>query len=276
MKKIKNMWLSAVFALLAIALATTQGMAGSMMSSDTLFATGRTGADTELLVGTVNPLSVASVGTNTGQLSGLAFGSDGTLYASSGSNNGVNRLLTVDTGTGIATDVGPFINGARTMLDLTFGNGTLYGSDRISLFAINTGTGEATAVGGFVNGSNDIESIAYDSTTNTLYGVHRNDNNLYSISTLTGEATSLGIITGLSGRASGLGVDSEGHLYASIGGGSGEIFSIDTTTFAATLVGDAHGGSVSDIAFLPIPEPTSLALVLLGLTGCSRIRRKKK
>jgi len=278
--------------LLVLVLTATQNV---IANTDTLFVMGRISGspDTTLFSGTIAPFSVTPVGTDAGRFSGIDFEpGTGTLFASSG-NGGTNAksLFTVDTETGAATLVGPFgIDPADPPIaDLAFGtDGTLYGTGFTDLYEINTETGTATSVGSFVPGffsfPDGIEALAVDPTTGILYGMEWRDAGLYTIDTSSGAATLIGTFTDIGtdplSTPVGMGIDSTGNFFVSTGGGigngiGGDIYSLDIDTFTSTLVGKAFDGSVTDIAFL-VPEPTGIALALLGLTlSCSRVRRKK-
>ncbi len=273
--------------LLVLVLTATQNV---VANTDTLFVMGRipNSSDTTLLSGTIAPFSVTPVGTDAGRFSGIDFEpGTGTFFASSGDGGpNAKSLFTIDTGTGAATLVGPFGIGPSDppIADLAFGtDGTLYGAGFTDLYEINTGTGMATVVGSFVPGGfsfpDGIEALAVDPTTGILYGMEWRNSGLYTIDTSSGAATLIGTFTDFSTPSllvpAGMGIDSTGNFFVSIGGGIGDIYSLDLDTFTSTLVGNAFNGSVTDIAFL-IPEPTGIALALLGLTlSCSCIRRKK-
>jgi len=272
-----------IFTLLVFTLTATQSAVAEHM-----YATGRTNvadSDTALLEVTPSPFSVSTASTVIGgvRLSGIDFQpGTNTLYASSG-NGGTDAksLFTVDIGTGVATLVGPtgVTGGAGTITDLAFGlGGTLYGTNYNSLYSIDLGTGAATAVGSSGFGFGNIESLAVDPTSGILYGMTWNNVELYTIDTLSGAATSVGVFADLDAALpgvaiAGFGIDYTGKFFVSAGSQNGQIFSLDVPTLTETLVGDAFSGSVSDIAFL-VPEPTSIALVLLAMGSVLGLRRR--
>jgi hypothetical protein len=113
-------------------------------------------------------------------------------------NGGAGAPLLSVTPGGAITNIG-FTNTFLNGLTFDSNHNILYGVDRNNLYKINTTTGAATLVGpkGF---SNDLEGIAYDNATNTLYlntgtdffNTISSNNNLYTLNTATGAATLVG------------------------------------------------------------------------------------
>jgi len=280
--RLRNTLFTAIFAVFVLVLATAHS-ASAAMDMERFYATGRVvgSANTTLLTGTISPFTVSSVGDGVGRFAGLDFDPvSGILYASSG-NGGADAksLFTLATGTGAATLVGSFgLGTGATLSDLAFGlDGTLYGTDYGQLFTVALGSGLATATSDPF-GTANIEGLAVDPTTGTLYGMRWDTGELFTIAPGTGIASSVGTFAdiGVGPLAlSGLGADSAGVLYVSVGGGNGDIYSLNLNTLTSTLVGDSFAGGASDIAFRVIPEPASIALALLGLTFCTCIRRKR-
>jgi len=280
----KNTLFIAVVAMFVCAVMTAQSAVAAHMyvlAREGGTPGGAADGDTVLRQVTPVPFSVTSVGNAVGErLSGLDFQpGTNTLYASSGSGGTNPRsLFTVDTGTGAATLVGAT---GQTIYEIAFNrtSGALYGNSYDDLYSINVGTGAATIIGSF--GFGNIESIAVDPTSGTLYGLTWDNAELYTIDPGTGAATSVGVFAGLdaaeAGRGiSGLGIDYSGNFFATIGSNGGNVYALDTSDFSATFLGDASlDRSVTDVAFL-VPEPTGIALALLGLTfSCVRTRRKR-
>jgi len=287
--KSRNTLLIAIVAMFALALTTAQSAVAVHLPGDLpeghMYAMGRTNVpatqnNSTLLTGTIAPFSVSTVGEGVGRFAGIDF-QPGTnvLFASSANGDpGFKGLYTIDIATGASTQVGAFGTGAG-LNDLAFGtDGTLYGTDNVSLFEISTTTGEASLIGDYVS-TTQIEGIAVDPTTGILYGIGWQVSDLYSIDTGSGVATLLGDFADLEASLEGfeglggLGSDLTGTLYATVGSQNGGIYALDRSTFTSTFIGDGFAGSVSDIAFSAIPEPTGIALALLGLTFCTRIRR---
>jgi hypothetical protein len=254
---------------------------------------------------TTSPFSVSTIGAAGlgARLSGLDF-QPGTsnLFATSG-KGGTNHghLFSINVATGEATEIGDTNFGGVSGLAID-SDGTFYASasettsgndlpDR--LITIDPITGEGTEVGIYGNsGSAEIDGIdalAFDPISGTLYGsgVEPGYDQLITIDKTTGAATVLGQLTqaGSGGTINlpealvGLAFDSSGNLFGSVGAGDGQIVSIDIGNLEFTILGDAATGSVSDIAFYStttaIPEPSSFALLGIGLAGIVGWRRRK-
>lgn len=107
------------------------------------------------------------------------------------------------------------------------------GDDR--LYLLDMSTGAATPIGpvGFA----DVEGIAFDPTTNILYGIDDLTKQLITINTTTGAGTVVGPLGLPPGDINaGLRFDSAGNLYMSTDF-AGNFYSINKTTGAATLIG---------------------------------------
>ena len=161
----------------------------------TLFASFSADIDTLVIVDpeTGNVTPVGALGFD--NVSGLAFGPDGTLY---GVDSSSDQLITIDPLTGEGTAVG--ITGVLSNQGLTFTpNGTLYlvgdsgGGPR--LYTVDTDTGEATEVG--LLGPNFWYSLSLATIGDVLYAhAYCPDvppwNFLVTLDRETGEATPIG------------------------------------------------------------------------------------
>ncbi|PWU08183.1 MAG: hypothetical protein C5B51_08250 [Terriglobia bacterium] len=138
-----------------------------------------------------------------------------------------------------------------------------------------TAGGTITTIGATNHSINDL---AYDSATNTLYGV--DSGSLYTIDTATGTTTLVGAFGfGTDGRL-GLAFDSNNNLFLNVAS-SGALYSLNLGTGAGTLVGnngttDGFGiDGLADANYSPVPEPAStLPLLLLGGLGFGMYRRR--
>lgn len=177
---------------------------------------------------------------------GLAFGSDGTLYMAATDSAGVfGRLYTVDTSTGVAHAVGtdfglnPLNASQRLRVrSLGFIDGVLYGwSNRDTLLTINTSTGSATTVGSFGFGSLVIgqDGMDADPATGQLWAIAEVENRSYTIDRLTGHAT------------------------------------VQATSLSCNG-GSCAAGGFNSLAIAAVPEPSSAALVALGLLALGGLR----
>ena len=94
---------------------------------------------------------------------------ESTLYGSVGFGT-PNNLYTIDIMTGSAMSVGPLNIGFMDGLAYDTDDSVMYGVTNGALHTIDLNTGNASIVGSF-GGVPAVESIAYDSSTQTLYGV---------------------------------------------------------------------------------------------------------
>jgi hypothetical protein len=123
----------------------------------------------------------------------LAFdATSGTLY---GSDALADELIVIDPATGATTVVGPFgIPGFQRVDGLAFdtNSATLYGIQTSgavsSLVTIDTSTGASTLVGG----AGSVAALAFDPSTNTLYGADPIARELVVIDTASGAETTVG------------------------------------------------------------------------------------
>ncbi|QWT46001.1 Ig-like domain-containing protein [Azospira inquinata] len=180
---------------------------------------------------------------NTGHaLNGLAVASDGTLYATSGTEAG--NLYKINTSTGAATLVSHYNAGGQGLYSLCAdGNGMLYGTGSDGrLYSINPLTGATTQVGTFGSYST-AGDLLY--SNNAIY-MSTIDNKLveYDLSTNTVSV----IISALPARLNGLGRYGDGTVYGITDAGG--VYTIDLTNGVATNTGITITGSpaVSDAA----------------------------
>jgi hypothetical protein len=123
--------------------------------------------------------------------------------------------------------------------------GVIYGMDVTGsvLYTIDVDTGVASLVA--ATGLPTVGDIAFDPTSDVLYGLTRNSPyNLYRINPATGTSTLVGS-TGAFART-GLACSATGQLFAAEL--NGRLWQVDKTTAAATLVGGTGGMSVVEDA----------------------------
>lgn len=185
------------------------------------------------------------------------------------------QLYQIDHSNAAITLVG---NLGTSLNSLVFGaDGTLYAANN-GLYTIDTNTGAATLVGsgGGYSSSGDLAFIG-----SSLYLSSVNGDNLFELDPLTGVGTFIGNI-GV-GAVYGLATDNNIDLYGVAGQ---NILSIDTLTGVGSVLSNYGGtalGAAFGSAFLsesgapnPVPEPTGLALLALGLVGVARTLRKQR
>jgi len=186
-----------------------------------------------------------------------SYAQSGTLFGVSNtgvSNNVTSRLVTIDPATGAGTVVGEIGSGQNfSTAGLAYDplTDTLFGNVGRQLLSINPATGVGTSLGfiefntGF---SLQLDSLAFDVTTNTLLGFDTNTNNLLTIdlrsAPLAPLATQIGP-TGF-GNIRGLTFDPSGTLFGVHLGN--ELITINPATGAGTSVGSTGVSGLSGLA----------------------------
>lgn len=149
----------------------------------------------------------------------------------------------VDLNTGVFTQRG--VSGAY-LEGLGELNDTLYGVTNAfhcvgctnTLYAINTANGAITSIA-----STSVGINLFGSTTNGLFGLAQDDQDLYSINPVTGTATLIGPIGVAKGTTGGLSVGASSLYYENSFPGSSSLYSLNTTTGGATLLGSVSPGA---------------------------------
>jgi hypothetical protein len=185
-------------------------------------------------------------------LSGMAFHSDGRLFATTVTGGNPSTLIQVnpDTGALIAAIGVITANGTPISIgDLSFqpGTGVLYGitSNTFSaggfLYTINLTTAAATFIGDTGIGAGGGLGFAPDGTLYQLAGGSVNVISPVDAHVISSVATGQFF--------DGLGVRSDGVLFATAGGGSDIIYVVNPTSGQITFVGNTGQGGVSDLDF---------------------------
>jgi len=212
-------------------------------------------------------------------ITGLAFNPvTGVLYGSTGNAGTVDAMLvTINPASGLVTPIGAFNAGPTnslgtpaTMADLAFdASGNLFGIGSIGgpqLYSINLATGQATAIGSTgltstTGGGLAISSggVYYGTPTASRFGTYN---------PVTGAYSNIANPTKPAGGAYGaLDFDENGVLYGlNVGSGSpppSHLVTINPANGAVTDLGQSVD-SLDAIAFQIVPEPGTMALLLLG------------
>lgn len=258
--------LTAPIALLCAALGCNNAMAVPVLWIDD--AQNRLGT---VDVGTGAISIIGSMGSDT--MTDIAFDRDGGLWGVS-----FSRTYRINTTTGATTLVGTHgISGGNA---LVFGtDGTLYaaGFAASGLFTIDTATGVASLIGSSSLLSNSAD-LAFNQgqmfMSNTL-------NQLVKVDTSTPANSSFVGNIGFS-NVWGIATADDGSLY---GAGNTTIIKIDPTTGAGTFLrnygggalGQAYGTAFITEAIPAIPEPSSVALLVVGaLASGLRVLHSRK
>jgi hypothetical protein len=202
-------------------------------------------------------------------------------------------LVRVDPATGLVTQVGPISTG-RSMADLTFSKGTLYGIDVLNpnLYRINPATGAAVQVGQSGISGFTLGGALAANPAGTLFAAPVGASaGLYTLDPNTGVATLVANLTGApipDGSINAMDFDSSGSLFAA-NSNRGlpalvDLVRINPATGQVTNIGPSID-NLDALAFQPpaqvtlgpeVPEPGSLVLLAvgsLGLIGYRRCRR---
>ncbi len=144
-----------------------------------------------------------------------------------------------------------------------------------NLYSFNIANGTSTLIG---STGLALDGLAFNG--NTLYALGQDAGALYTVNQTTASLTPVGVL-GLdppkNSPFAAIAFDPNGTLYGAI---DDRLYTINTTTGAATPVDpntlDFGFSSVSGLAFVPVPEPGTIALFGLGsLVFLARLRGKK-
>jgi hypothetical protein len=284
--------------LLSLAAALLAGIGiqnASSAEAATLYAATSAGAPGELY--TLDPATGAMV-TDIGPLNdslsvnypitGLAFNPiTGLLYGSTGNAGSVDAMLvSINPATAAVTPIGFFNAGPvssggtpSTMADLAFDSaGNLFGVGSIGgpqLYSINLGTGQATVIGSTGISSTTGGGLAispggifYGTPSSSRFGTYNSGTGAYS---------NIANPVKPAGGAYGA-LDFDGNTLYGLNVGSGSPPPSVLVTISASGVVTTIGTSINSldaIAFAPVPEPGSVALLLLA-GSFALLRRSRK
>ena len=207
-------------------------------------------------------------------LTGASF-LGGELYATD--VFGVGDLMgTIDTSTGVYTPTisqGVSINWHGLASDESAGLLYTIDQDNNNILTSITPGGVLTPIG--TGAGIDGRGMAFDDLNDILYAT--GNSGLYQVDTTTGVAQLIGAM-GISTGNIGLAYDEDTQtLYANDGNTSLSLYRVDVNTGLATLIGpNLVNVPINGLAWAPVPEPTSCALIIIGIlaSGCQRRHRR--
>jgi hypothetical protein len=214
-------------------------------------------------------------------LADLASNHTNTLWATDENNA---HLVTIDPTTGAGTVVGTF-DSPTTIDSLAYnaagitspvglyGNTTqITGATDDELYSVNPLTAATTPIG--LIGFDDVYALAFDNNGN-LFGLDV-DGQLLSINPTTGAGTFVAnldlpdLFYGFAARPE----DNTMFVIADdVVGTGGDIYTLNTTNGDLTDVGPSGMSAGVGLAFIAVPEPTSLGLMALGTLALFNRRR---
>jgi hypothetical protein len=226
----------------------------------------------------------------------IAASPNGNLYGIVNSTS----LVTLNTNNGVVLTSVAFSAGGIESLAIA-PNGTLYGATQGALYTIDPLSGLASLVGNFNNSAigNSGQNIRFGADGN-LYdtdgGVSANNTDLFQISTVNGHATLMGVVTNFPGlclensgsqlygvgiqlgSASSLFQDLVGIDLSSLSPGGtnldGSPLDISYNLLTANFPNN-YNFSSADLFIVPAPEPSTVALSILGGTIFLMISRSR-
>ena len=220
----------------------------------------------------------ANVGTpDIGDLTSDTRPGSGTIW---GINIPDNELLTIDSTTGLVS--GSVILDTDGITSLAFDpvSGRLFGNSTPAfgnglmddeLFEINPATGATNSIG-IIDRFANIFALGFDQS-GRLFGVSDVSDELLEISTATGAGNAVGAVLDDTGAAVSSMFDiasrPEDDTMFLVSSGTASLYTLNTSTATASLVGPYSPASTNlvGLAFLPVPEPGSIGLLLLGGLG---------
>lgn len=245
---------------------------------------------------TTGAVSIVGHPAGVSRISGLAFDANGNLFATTQPGGGfppppgptgASLLLNLNATNGLILSSVPVSDGTHqiSIADLAIqpGTGILFGirgpNDQLDgqgkLYTINKTTGLATLVGD----TGDFFGALAFAPNGTLYMAAAD-------LTSTGDLANIGLKRINPANAAtlafvptvdflgALGVRPEDSVLFGGNGDLAQLFTINPTTGAETLIGSTGRTFVGDLAFAPVPEPASLALIGIGCVALFLRRRQ--
>ena len=200
----------------------------------------------EIDLGNASYTEVATIQADMTGINSMDVWEDGTAIVHS---NAGSVLYSFDVCQGTGAELGA--TGSSAMGGISFGGGNqLYGinsgSDQFMQLNLNGNPGSVIGPLGSDIGNN---GMAYDCSTDTLYGADANLDRIFTIDPVTGQASNF-VSTSVPFQGVGLEFDhATGLLIAATGP---QLWTIDPSTGSSTYIGSFNGIMVDDLAFHPV------------------------
>jgi hypothetical protein len=199
----------------------------------------------EIDISNANVTPISTIQSGLTGINSMDVWEDGTAIVHS---NAGSVLYSFDVCQGTGTLIGP--TGISVMGGISFGSGNqLYGLNAgdDDLMALDITTGAGSVVGSLGNNIGN-NGMAYDCSTDTLYGADAALNRIFTVDPTTGLASNF-VSTSVPFQGVGLEFDhATGLLLASTGS---HLYTIDPATGSSNLVGAFNGLLADDLAFYP-------------------------